>query len=135
MTMAQTPSRSAIRVCPYYRLPQLAHRELTQGGCPRPTCAAVAIPQSLAPEEVASLCRSGAFQTCHRYQRARARGRPPVAGPPEPSLSRKLLTSALWVIGIPTAITLAILIAAWITEKLWVATEQLIIQVAGVPWS
>lgn len=134
MLMAQTPHRSATRICPYYRLPEIGRHASTAPGEHRPNCTAVAPPEPLDRETATALCRSGAYPTCRRYRRVspEASGRAKRGG--HPSLARRLLTSALWVIGIPTAITLMILIAAWITEKVWVPTEHVIFQITNAPW-
>lgn len=132
--MAITRKRTAIRICPYYRLPQVGRNAAADGGCSPPSCTALRNPAPLGPDVAARLCRSGAFRTCERYQRARSSEHRQWTDSRELTLTRRLLTSALWVLGIPTAITLAILVAAWITEKVWVPTEQLIIQLTGLPW-
>jgi hypothetical protein len=43
------------------------------------------------------------------------------------SLPQQLLSSALWVVGIPTAITLIIIIAIWLTENVWLPAQRIVL--------
>jgi hypothetical protein len=87
-------------------------------------------------EQASRLCRSGAFPTCERFQSAHpdwhpAGGESTVAGKATPLVSRDLLISIAWVIGIPTAITFLIMLAIWITENVWMPTESILLRLIG----
>jgi hypothetical protein len=43
------------------------------------------------------------------------------------ALLRQLISSAAWVIGIPAGITLLIVIAIWLTENVWMPTDQIVL--------
>lgn len=133
--MARTVSRSTVRVCPYYRLPQFGRLQSSATSPHLPVCNALDPPRTLDLETASTLCRSGKFPTCHRYQHAQKAVDSTKQRSSEPPLARRLLISALWVIGIPTGITLLILIAAWITENLWAPTQQIVGYLAGAPWN
>ncbi|MEX2425190.1 MAG: hypothetical protein WD401_00330 [Thermomicrobiaceae bacterium] len=127
----QQQPRSPRRVCPCYRLPQLAPGTALTGRARLPVCTALDEIAHINHEKAARLCRSGAFPTCDRFISAYPDWQPttPVANPAsapsttEFSISRQLLSSAAWVIGIPTAITLMIILAIWITENVWMPTQ------------
>ena len=132
------------RICPYYRLPQLVPIREHPRVQRLPRCLALDTPQSITREQASSLCRSGEFPTCQWYQQSGsiAPERPfqikrptiPRASAPtvegtataEQPLSRQLVNSAVWVIGIPTAITLIIMLAIWITENVWMPTQTVL---------
>jgi hypothetical protein len=117
-------------VCPFYRLPQLKPGELLtpEERCPR--CAAFNNNEPIEAQQARRLCRTSAYPSCQRFQLATPQrgsyARRHLADQSlseEPTLLRQLLQSAVWVIGIPVVITLAIVVALWITEHVWVVTE------------
>lgn len=133
--MTKTVTRSATRVCPYFRLPRFGRLEPSGNSPGLPACTALAPPHDLDHETAARLCRSGAYPRCSWFRTAQPAAIATRRYTSEPPLGKKLLTSALWVIGIPTGITLLILIAAWITENVWAPTQQIIVHLTGSPWA
>lgn len=132
--MARTTSNPAVRVCPYYQIRQLTPRDRSAGAVRIPACTALQHPEPLDHEQATALCRSGAYRECGRFRGAQRTGASARPLRIESSLARRLLISALWVVGIPTAITLLILIAAWFTENVWVPTELIVDYLFPVPW-
>ncbi len=140
-----TQSRKQIplrRVCPYYRLPQLRPGQSLSGRERLPVCAVGELDAHVSFRQAQELCRSGEYPTCDWFRRADpnwAKGdTAPImvgaaarsgnaAGAETHPLSRQLLSSALWVVGIPTAITLIIIMAIWVTENVWMPTQQIIV--------
>lgn len=126
--------RSVRRVCPYFRLPQLTPGSALHGQGRLPVCGAVEPNRSLGLDRAARLCRSGEFPTCERFQAAYPNWHPPeelhpAAAPASTSqgaapISRHLLSSAAWVIGIPAGITLLIILAIWFTENVWMPPQH-----------
>jgi hypothetical protein len=123
------------RVCPCYRLPQFvpdsslaSHRRL-------PVCAALNPAIHISREQASRLCRSGEFPSCDRFRTAlpdwdMAKS-PAYSGRSQPAADadefrKQLISSAAWVIGIPTAITFLIMLAIWITENVWMPTESIL---------
>jgi hypothetical protein len=95
-------------------------------------------PEHLERQTIETLCRTGNFPTCPRFQDAYTKSRTSERFTDDRSASseaddawypipRQLLSSAAWVIGIPTAITLLIVIAIWLTENVWMPTEQILV--------
>jgi hypothetical protein len=127
--------RPVRRVCPCYRLPQLTPGRALTNTARLPVCMALEEPLRISHEQAARLCRSGEFPTCERFRIAIPSRQTTGSFSVEQasagfmtlgestSVSRQLITSAAWVIGIPTAITFLILLAIWITENVWMPTE------------
>jgi hypothetical protein len=125
------PFRIAV-VCPCYRLPQLldearrpdgSHRygipqlleaRLGDETARRPRCAALNDAWRINRQYERRFCRSSHYGRCPRFVTT-------VPRPMAPSVARRLVASVLWVLGIPTAIVLVILLAAWLTEHVFVA--------------
>ncbi len=105
--------RPAGLVCPYY---QAASTNGTRGGGAA-RCAATPLRSLIPDSRERAFCLTADHPRCPLFQAIRQ----PVAAPaPEPvtddSLGRSLLVSAAWVVGIPLALVLIILIAALLTE-------------------
>jgi hypothetical protein len=87
-----------------------------------PTCAARTERWTISPEYVDRYCTSGYHSRCPRF------AAPVVSEGSAPSpasatnLTRRLLYSAAWVVGIPTAIVFLIMLAAWLTEHVFLVT-------------
>jgi hypothetical protein len=107
-------------VCPYYQIRQLQPRGQKPDG---PRCRAVQRDRLIETGTARQLCRSGAYQQCQRYVAIHPQTTRPLQHTLRTSTAKRLLSSALWVIGIPLAITLLILLAAWFTEHVWITTQ------------
>ncbi len=122
------------RVCPCFRLPQLTPGQPLRARARLPVCAAVDPAEPVGRDQAARLCRSGEYPTCDWFRTAFPDWTPEddmrpvtpasVAAPDE--TSRRLLSSAAWVIGIPTGITLLIILAIWFTENVWMPTQHIL---------
>jgi hypothetical protein len=135
VTLTNLNRRPVRQVCPCYRLPQLTPGRALADTARLPVCTALEEPLRVSHEQATRLCRSGQFPSCERFRIATP-GRQATGSfrvgqafsgfttvAESTSVSRQLITSAAWVIGIPTAITLLILLAIWITENVWMPTE------------
>jgi hypothetical protein len=139
------PFRIAV-VCPCYRLPQLvdearppdsSHRygipqlleeRRTEETGRRPRCAALNDAWRIDPQHASRFCRSSQYGHCPRFVTT-------VPRPVTPSVAKRLLASVLWVLGIPTAIVIVILLAAWLTEHVFVAAYVPALLDLGDVWS
>lgn len=127
------------RVCPCYRLPQLKPGQPVRGRDRLPICAVGELDARISLRQARELCRSGQYPTCEWFRRAHpdwesgdtspagATGISTTIDPQEFPILRQLLSSAIWVVGIPTAITLIIIILIWITENVWMPTQGIIL--------
>lgn len=127
---------SLSRVCPCYRLPQLKPGQPARGRDRLPICAVGELDARVSVRQARELCRSGLFPTCEWFRRAYPDWKPGDTSPAGTSTAvdarenpfiHQLLSSALWVVGIPTAITLIIIILIWITENVWMPTQGIIL--------
>jgi hypothetical protein len=124
-------------------MPQLSPDEALRESARRPVCVALDEAEYLTRETAAELCRASRFPSCDRFQIAfpdwnpddqgwPARTSPGTLDPESATalspVTRQLISSAAWVIGIPTAITVLIMLAIWLTENVWMPTEAVIIQ-------
>jgi hypothetical protein len=91
-------------------------------------CVALDEPLELNREQARSLCRSCDHQSCRRFREASSPDRASNAATIDQSVQRRLVGSALWVIGIPVAITLMIVLALWLTEHVWLSTQTAIME-------
>ncbi len=111
----------ANRICPYYRLPQLIPVDAPDAERDLPICSAQSPSAPIRLEHAANMCRSGRYPQCSRYPKPLVQHATSdnATHPDYEDLTRKLFTSALWVIGIPVGITLLLVLAMWFTENIW----------------
>jgi hypothetical protein len=140
VTYLRTAAGSARRICPCYRLAQLIQIDSPEARNPSlPICAALDPAINIDRDMAAKLCRSGEFPACDRFRTAYPNWSPDDRRFPYQSTTEQhtattssefkqhVLSSIAWVIGIPTAITIAIMLAIWITENVWIPTESIVL--------
>jgi hypothetical protein len=138
--MTGNSGRVAPRICPCYRLAQLIPDRETAARDPSlPICVALEPVINIERDRASRLCRSGEFPSCDRFRAAYpnwnpannprpARANATTTTAPHPEDFRQhVLSSLMWVIGIPTGITIAIILAIWFTENVWMPTESFLL--------
>jgi hypothetical protein len=140
VTNPRTAAGSTRRICPCYRLAQLIQIDSPEAQNPGlPICAALNPAINIDREMAGKLCRSGEFPTCDRFRTAYPNWSPDdhyfpyrsgsshSATAPSVEFRQQVLSSIAWIIGIPMAITIAIMLAIWITENVWMPTESILL--------
>ena len=138
ITRGWTRQSGAARVtCPWYQLPQLRPGATPPARERVSFCRAAG--RSIDTAHIRGYCHSGAYANCPWYRMpasgpngaaaTRGLGSPTEANRNHAdssdavSTARRITSSALWIVGIPAVITLLILILAWLTENVWIATQ------------
>jgi hypothetical protein len=128
MTIQASRTQLKIRLCPYYRLPQLPVTSANDTAERLPVCTALGFPHVIDRARARSLCRTCDYTTCQRFLDARSSWTSITESTArEDPLTRRLANSAKWVIGIPVVITLMIVLALWITEHVLLAASMTIV--------